>query len=308
MQLSLKQIRYFLAAAETGQFSTAASKAHVTQTAVTAAIRDLEGALGFPLFDRHHATGVTLTADGQRFLLHAQNIASAVNGALTDPSLLRRDLSGRLKIGATHSILGSYIVPAFGRFSRAFPGIRVELLEMQRAEVEALLLAHKLDLGIMWLANMQRSDVLDSVVLTRSRRQLWLGSEHALLARRNVSLADVATEPYVLYDMDETPKNTERFWKSVKLKPNIAYRVTSIEALRSFVAQGLAITVLSDAVYRPFSSEGLRIFTRPLQEGLGPIEIGLVWSRRTVLSEVAAAFKTSIEMSFSVPTEITRSI
>src|ERR1035437_373826 len=110
MQISLKQVRYFLAAAETGQFSAAAAKAYVTQTAITAAIKELESTLGLKLFLRHHASGVSLTVDGQKFLHHAYNIAAAVNSAIHDPGLMCQDVSGRVRLGATPSMLGAYVV------------------------------------------------------------------------------------------------------------------------------------------------------------------------------------------------------
>src|SRR5438445_10383096 len=112
MQISLKQIQYFLAAAETGQFSAAATKVHVTQTAITAAIKELERALGVALFLRHHASGVSLTVDGQKFLHHAYSIAAAVNSALQDPGLIRQNVSGKVRVGATPSILALYVIPA----------------------------------------------------------------------------------------------------------------------------------------------------------------------------------------------------
>ena len=78
MRLTLKQIRYFLAAAETGQFSAAAVQVHVTQTAITASIRELEQTLNVALFERRHASGVELTPDGQRFMQHALSIQIAI--------------------------------------------------------------------------------------------------------------------------------------------------------------------------------------------------------------------------------------
>jgi DNA-binding transcriptional LysR family regulator len=308
MQLSFKQIRYFLAAAETGQFSVAAAKVHVTQSAITASIRELEELLGCALFERQHAAGVSLTAEGQQFLVHAKNIAAAVSGALADPNLQQKNLSGCLEIAATHSILGSYLIPAYGRFRKSFPGVELKLIELSRAEIESNLIKHRLDAGIMWLANLERSDVLDSIVLTRSRRQLWLGADHPLLSKRGVSLKDISSEPYVLYDVDDTPQNTRRFWASAKSRPNIVYRVTSVEAVRSLVAQGLAITVLSDVVFRPFSTEGQRIFTRPLLDALPAIEVGLVWPRGTVPSVAFSVFKSFMEHSFSGPGNNSRNV
>lgn len=301
MPLSLKQIEYFLAAAETGQFSAAAAKVHVTQTAVTAAIRQLEDALGVQLFTRHHATGVSLTVDGQKFLQHAYTISSAVNAALRDPGLIPQQVSGRLRVGASHSILSSYIVPAVARFIRAYPEVDLELLELERARIERRLVGGRLDVGVLWLANLEDTEALETAPLTRSRRQLWLPALHPLLDKRGIALPDVARLPYVLYEMDETPQNTERFMQAAGVAPDIRYRVTSIEAVRSLVAQGLAVTVLADVAYRPFSSEGLRIEARPLVDALPPIEIGLAWAADRLPSNAEQAFRLFMQLTFGGP-------
>lgn len=301
MQISLKQIGYFLAAVETGQFSGAAAKSHVTQTAITAAIKELEGALGVPLFIRHHASGVSLTVDGQKFLHHAYNIAAAVNSAIHDPGLMRQNIAGKARLGATHSMLGFYIVPAVARFMRAYPQIDLEVIELDRASLEQALLRGDVDVGIAWLANLKEPNEFETIPLTRQRRQLWLCSNHTLLQKRSIALADICELPYALYNQDETPRNTDLFWRRAGLQPKIRYRVTSIEALRSIVAQGLAITILSDIAYRPFSSEGLRIEARPLLDGLPAIEIGLVLDARREISGPVDAFKTFMQLTYSGP-------
>lgn len=301
MQISLKQIRYFLAAAETGQFSAAAAKAYVTQTAITAAIRELESILGLKLFLRHHASGVSLTVDGHKFLHHAYNIVAAVNSAIHDPGLMCQDVSGRVRLGATPTMLGSYVVPAIARFSRAYPQIEVQVVELERPVLESALLRAEVDIGVLWLINLDQPDAFNTVPLTRSRRQLWLPASHPLLTKRNISLADISELPYVLYDADETPRNTLLFWQQAGLEPNIRYRVSSVEAVRSLVAQGMGVTILSDVIYRPFSSEGLRIETRSLMNGLPSIEIGLAWGIAQPLSAAAEALKAFIELTFSGP-------
>jgi len=298
MQITLKQVQYFLAAAESGQFSAAAAKAHVTQTAITAAIKELESALGLRLFNRHHASGVSLTVDGQRFLQHAQSITAAVNAALKDPGLLRQDVAGTIRLGTTHSILGSYIVPTLAGFMRAYPLVELEVLELARPALERALLTEKVDIGVAWLENLE-STALTTAPLTRSRRQLWLCANHPLLQKRGIVLKDVCELPYALYGSDETPRNTLLFWQKAGLSPNIRYRVTSIEAIRSLVAQGLAVTVLSDVIYRPFSSEGLRIETRPLVDALPAIEIGLAWDAEREQSAAVAAFASFALQTFA---------
>ena len=104
MALSIKQVRYFIATADAGQVSQAAIELNVSQSAVTAAIKQLEEDLGVTLFLRQ-PSGVSLTAEGARFLQHARNIMAAVNAAanapLTEDTALdghgpdRRELHGR---------------------------------------------------------------------------------------------------------------------------------------------------------------------------------------------------------------------
>ena len=301
MQITLRQIQYFLAAAESGQFSAAAAKVHVTQTAITAAIKELESALGLALFHRHHASGVSLTVDGQKFLSHAHTITAAVNSAIHDPGLIRQNVQGRVRLGATHSMLGAYLVPAIARFMAAYPQVDLEVVELERPALQRALLHGKVDLGVGWLESFESIAGLSTATLTRSRRQLWLCANHPLLQKRGIRLADIQPLPYVLYNQDETPRRTKLFWQRVGLEPNIRYRVTAMEALRSLVAQGLAVTILSDVGYRPFSTEGLRIETRPLLDALPAIEIGLVWNRKREPSAPVDALRAFLQLTFGGP-------
>ena len=73
MELSLRQLRYFIAAADAGQVSKAARNLNVSQSVVTTAIRQLEEMVGATLFERHQS-GISLTYEGNRFLDHARHI------------------------------------------------------------------------------------------------------------------------------------------------------------------------------------------------------------------------------------------
>ena len=84
MSLTLKQLRYFIAAAETGQISHAAMEMNISQSAVTAGIQGLEAQLGVSLL-RRGAQGVTVTPEGARFLARARGIMAAVEDATRSP-------------------------------------------------------------------------------------------------------------------------------------------------------------------------------------------------------------------------------
>ncbi|MES2939439.1 MAG: LysR family transcriptional regulator [Pseudomonadota bacterium] len=299
MQFTLKQVEYFLAAAEAGQFTSAAARVHVTQSAMTAAIRELEAALGCRLFERRHASGVALTLQGQRFLERARHIASAVAAAGVEAGGATAELQGSARLLASSSTLGYYLVPALARFAAAYPLVRLAVEEATRVQAEAAVAGGRADLAVLRF-NPKLPAGVQARVLTRSRRQLWLGAGHPLLAKRQVTLADIARQPYILYDVDEMGDSTREIFARRRLVPDIRFRVQSIEAVRSLVAQGMGVTVLSDVAYRPFAREGARVETRPL-DALAPVDITLLWSTRRQPGVAAEALSRFLQSTFGAP-------
>src|SRR5690242_14460676 len=93
MAITLRQIRYFLAVAETGKMALAASNIGVSQSSITEAVKALEDGFGVPLLRRHRA-GVSLTNEGYQFLRHARNVTSAVADASHGVQRSRTRVSG----------------------------------------------------------------------------------------------------------------------------------------------------------------------------------------------------------------------
>lgn len=91
--ISMRQLRYFVAAADAGQFSQAALKVHVSQSAITAAVLQLEETLGVSLFERL-PYGVALTAEGHKFAQHARHILDTLQDALSEPLFLSHAMQG----------------------------------------------------------------------------------------------------------------------------------------------------------------------------------------------------------------------
>ena len=89
MRFTLKQIAYFVAAAETGSITLASERVNISQPSVSSAILGLEEVFGIQLFIRHHAQGLSLTAEGQRFLREAKGLllqAEELQNAATEIS------------------------------------------------------------------------------------------------------------------------------------------------------------------------------------------------------------------------------
>jgi len=167
MSISLKQVRYFIAAAELGQISHAAVELNVSQSAVTAAIQHLETALGIRLFERTPA-GVLLTADGTRFLPRALNIMAAVNEATAVQAISNSVVSGKVRVGLTYTVSGYFMPHHYARFSRSFPNLTIDLYESSRHMIEQALIDGDLDIGVILISNIENNQTLNAETLLKS--------------------------------------------------------------------------------------------------------------------------------------------
>lgn len=277
MSFSLKHIRYFVATSAAGQVSRAARELNISQSAVTAAIQQLEGIVGFSLLDRH-AGGVSLTVAGARFLQRAEHILAAVDDALRVSSDDPVSTNGRLRVGMTYTVAGYFAVPLIARARRIFPNIDIMLTEDHRQVIEEKLAEGSLDLAIILTSNLKNTMLLRHKTLVASKRQLWLPSEHELSSVGGISLKDVIRYPYIALTVDEAIETQRSYWGEAGVMPDVVFHTTSVEAVRTMVAAGMGITVLSDMVYRPWSLEGQRIERRAVTGQVPAMDVGLVWN------------------------------
>ena len=297
MSLNIRQIRYFVAAAEAGKVVAAAAAVGISPSAITEAIQMLEEELGTQLVTRHR-DGIKVTYDGYVFLQHCRNVLSAMNAAARSVGQQRPRVEGRLSIGATITVAGYFLAMPLARFRRSFPDVDITIRELDRNVIEKQLAGHQLDLGILLVSNLERRSLLLTETLAKSRRRLWTPANHPLLDRPKVSLRDVAKEPYIQLLIDEAATTTLSYWSKYRLQPNIIFRTESVEAVRSLVATGAGITILSDMVYRPWSLEGDKLESREVAAAIPSMDVGLAWARDAVPSAPAQAFIEFCRMEF----------
>lgn len=298
MPISLRQFRYFLATAESGQVSHAAISLNISQSTVTTALQQLETSLGTRLFRRSRG-GMELTVEGSRFLTHARNVVAAVSAARRAQLTENAALEGTVRVGLTYTVAGYFLPRHYARFVRNYPDIQVQLFELPRSAIEIGLKDRTLDIAVMLVSNLQDRDALASETLLRSPRRLWLPVEHPLLLAESVDLHDVAQAPYIMLSVDEAHQTASRYWAPTGFRPKVMFTTSSVEAVRSMVADGLGLTILSDMVYRPWSLEGLRIENRNLLTAIPTMDVGLAWLKTTRLSPATRAFAKFLDQSVS---------
>ena len=296
-RFTLRQLHYFVAVARCGQISAAATEIGLSQSAMTLAIADLEQAMGTALLDRGRQ-GVTLTLQGQGFLQHAESVLRMANEAARFP-IHGRDLHGKLEVAATYTVLGYFLLPALARFCELYPRIELSLEEMPRKDIEVRLASGQLEMGALLLSNLEAPERLETRVLERSRRQLWMAAGHEYAGRGSVSFEELAALPYILPMVDEGDRNARRYWADAGHTPHKIIQTSSMEALREMVALNLGVTILSDMVFRPWSLDGRRIHAVPMDARLPVMEVGLAWSAGRALSPSAEALEQFLGRSFA---------
>jgi DNA-binding transcriptional LysR family regulator len=288
--VTLRQLRYFVAAADSGQFSMAAANEHVSQSAITNAVLSLEEELGMRLFDRF-PHGVMLTAEGQDFLHHARHILDSVHDAMHVRRFRNAELRGTVRIAATYTLLGYFLPELLARFRASYPDVEIDLRDLDRERIEEAILEGQVDLGVVILSNVQKINRFNHAVLIRSRRQLWVAPTHPLASHASPSLEDISHYPYILLTADEGERSALQYWRARRIEPKIAFRTSSIEALRGLVAHGFGVTILSDMVFRPWSLEGKRIEARPILDAVPHMDAGIIWQKQKKLSKPATVFQ-----------------
>src|ERR1700758_5593776 len=126
--MELHQLRYFCAVAETGSFSRAAERSHVSQPSLSQQIRKLEDELGARLFDRL-GRSVRLTDLGKAFLPRARAVLRELEAAKGDVLERKKSVAGSLVVGVIPTIAPYFLPPRLTSFTRHFPQAQVTVVE-----------------------------------------------------------------------------------------------------------------------------------------------------------------------------------
>lgn len=296
--MNLRHLKYFVATAESGQVSRAASNLSISQSSVTGAIKDLEASLGAKLFVRT-SQGMELTNAGREFLSSSREILEKVDEAklLTKR---RSEVRGQIALAASYTVLGYFLPYHIDRLARLHPGLEVHLSEMNRESIEDGLLSNRFDLAVLLTSNVINPDI-ESETLLRSPRRLWVPNGHPFLQGRKASFEEIAQEDYVMLTIDEAAHTTMKYWSKTGFQPKTRFRTSSVEAVRSMVANGQGVTILSDMVYRPWSLEGKRLETLSTDIEPPTMDVGLAWRRGVEFTPAVSLLMDYFKQSFLSP-------
>jgi DNA-binding transcriptional LysR family regulator len=270
--MELRQLEYFVAVAEERNFTRAAERVHISQSGVSAQIRQLERELGAELFDRSARTAA-LTVAGKAALEHARAALAAAEalgqavGEVTD--LIR----GRLTVGM---VIGCTVTPLFdalAAFRRAHPGVEISLLEGDSDRLVEGVRAGALDLALVGVP--AAPEGLESLTIISERLVAAVPPGHPLAERRQVALRDLAGHPIVCMPPGTGLRTVfDRACAAQGLRPAIALQASAADAIADLAARGLAVAVLSASMAVPHRD---RLTALPIADVETPALLALVW-------------------------------
>lgn len=263
INISLRQLEYFVAAAQHGGAARAAHALCVSQPSISKAIADLEALWREALFVRRHARGLELTAAGRLRQREAQVLLDKAR-ALEGPR--REEEAGLLRVGCLSTLAPRYLPEILVRMRTRHPQVEIEVHEADTETLVQMLERGALDTALLYDLGLARAVRLEAV--TSFVPYALLPAGHALAARSSLSLSTLAQEPFILINLPHSREYFLSLFRQAGVTPRIAHQTPSIEMLRSLVANGLGVSLLTTRPVRDWSYDGKRLACRRLR---GPL-------------------------------------
>lgn len=286
--MDTQDLAAFVEVAESGSFSRAAQKLHLTQPAVSKRIAVLEHRIGRPLFDRV-ARKIMLTDAGLTLLPYARRVLQEMEDGRRAMSRMSEVVSGRLSFGTSHHIGLHRLPPLLKGFTARYPDVDLDIHFMDSEIACEAVLAGKLELGIVTLP-LNPIPKLDMICIWPDPLAVVAAPEHPLAKARKVGLIELAQHPAVLPDeATYTHRIVKAELQKHGVEPRVRLATNYLETLKMLVAIGLGWSVL------PLSMLDDSIQVIDVQALRMVRQLGLVRHQRRMLSSAATALCATLQ-------------
>lgn len=290
--LDLRQLEIIRAIAETGSFTAAGHKLHVSQSAISRQILLLEDELKTPVFLRI-GRRIRITPAGESLLQLSHRVFQDLTDTVAGISDSQETLRGTVRIlgGMTVCL---YVFPTLlSELTKQHPGIDVKIMSENTDRCIQHLRAGTGDVALLTLP-VKDADMVTVPVL-QEELLVVTSAKHPLAKKRKVNAQDLSTQPFVLFESgSNTRRVVDEFFASSGIEPRIVMETENVEILKALVRHGLGITIVSyQSVARDVASGHLycaRIDGRPLIRETGWVYPKMSRTPRAV-DEVVKAFE-----------------
>jgi LysR family transcriptional regulator, hydrogen peroxide-inducible genes activator len=293
--MEIHQLRYFVAVADEGSFSRAAAREHVAQPSLSQQIQKLEAELDQRLFDRLPRS-VVITEAGKCLLEYAQRILVEIAEARRCLDDLKRDIAGRLTIGAIPTMAPYVLAELIGKFRARYPKVDLEILEDTTESLALRLEDGTLDVAIM--STCHQSPTLEPHPLGKETLLLLLPKQHRLAKKKTISWSDLKSEKFLLlHEVHCLSAQVCELLATHNLRPELALRGAQLATIAQMVATGMGVSLVPQMMVDHELPSGCVAlpFTPP-----APMrELNLLRNPLRLETKAAAAFHQQAAAAFS---------
>ncbi|MBH1841029.1 LysR family transcriptional regulator [Stenotrophomonas maltophilia] len=272
--MNLKQLEFAVALAEEGNFTRAAERCHVVQSALSHQIAYLEQELGTPLFERLPRQ-VRATAAGEALLVHARQVLVSLRHLRADVAAVSGEVRGLLAIGQISSLTGIDVVAMLAAFQQAHPQVEFQLRVDKSEDLIAQVQSRDLDVALVGLSPSAGLDGVCHQMLQEEDLVAVLAPSHRLARRKRLPLTELQDEALVDFPRGTgARRQTDDAFAAADLPHTVRFEVNLMELVERFVRHGLAVGIVPALIAEGF--EGVvRIPLQPTPTR----RVHLVWQR-----------------------------
>ena len=273
MDVTLTQLRYFVEAAAQLSMTGAALRLNVAQSAVSAAVSQLERNIGSQFFIRQRSKGLLLTPAGELFLRDAQAVLGHLEEVLDHARGEQSSVEGRVRL-VCFSTLAPFLLPGLlGRLRTDHPRLELEVTEADAAGCSAALLSGQADLALCYDLGLPEGIVVTAVDSVRP--YLALPPGHTLATRDEVALSEMGGEPFILLDLPHSRELMLSILHDAGLDPEVRFRSASYETVRTFVANGHGYSILHQRPQHGLTYDGGHVAAVAIKDRVPELSIVL---------------------------------
>jgi DNA-binding transcriptional LysR family regulator len=253
--MEIRQLRAFVAVAEAGTFTAAAERVHVTQSAISMQIRQLEEEAGVQLFVRAPRR-VLLTEAGEKMLVHARNILREHDATLTELSEMAGLERGRLRIGsASANISAESLPPVLSALRERHPQMEIFVKTGTSETLVEQILSGELDMALVSLPVEVRG--IRTETLMKDSLVAIVCPGHELASRSVVSAYTLASEKLILGERGgNTRRIIEQFFAGAGVRPTICMELNRLAAIKRMVEACMGVGIVPLQAVREEVEEG----------------------------------------------------
>lgn len=251
--MNIQQIKYFLELADELHFWKTSEKVFITQSALSRQIKSLENELGFDLFLRDKRN-VKLTKAGEFLRGELSKIITDLESVTRRARQISKGEIGTIRIGHPASITFSVLPEILSALAENFPDLIVQMFEVDAVDVDAFLLAHRID--VAFNRELPKAKDLTSKMLGTENFALVVSANHHLSRKRKINLNELKDEWFVLPSLNgqsEHAAQLRAIFSEAEFAPKVRFESDFGATLLGLVAKGLGVSVMpiSYAHYLP---------------------------------------------------------